>query len=139
MESMKLRGQTGYLIKEVQHIIRKQMDRALATLDTTTPQFAVLTRLKETPGLSNADLAVRCFVTPQTMNLILQKLEERGLVARTKSETHGKIINTKLTTSGEAILAKADSLLVDVEADLFGELSDTELEVLIGLLRKVRG
>jgi len=115
------------------------MDRALATRGITTPQFAVLTRLKEAPGLSNADLAVRCFVTPQTMNLILQKLEERGLVTRTKSETHGKIINTKLTSTGGKTLVKANALLTGVETELFGKLSITELEALVGTLRKLRG
>jgi DNA-binding MarR family transcriptional regulator len=134
-----LGGQAGYLIKEVQHILRKQMDRALTTLGITTPQFAVLTRLKEAPGLSNAELAVLCFVTPQTMNLILQKLEEKGLVVRTPSKTHGKIINTKLTAPGGKTLVKANALLAHVETDLFGKLSDTELEELVGLLRKLKG
>ena len=58
------------------------MDRALVELNLTTPQYSVLSELHEFPGLSNADLARKSFVTPQTMNLIVQNLEARELIGR---------------------------------------------------------
>src|SRR6516162_4869510 len=42
--------------------------RARPALREPVAQYAVLTALEEEPGLSNADLARRAFVTPQTMN-----------------------------------------------------------------------
>ena len=47
-------------------------------------QFLVLSLLAETPGLANADLARRAFVTPQSMNEVLKRLESTGLVERRK-------------------------------------------------------
>ena len=43
----------------------------------TLAQHAVLTALDEEPGLSNAGLARRAFVTPQTMNQVPQELEQK--------------------------------------------------------------
>ncbi len=131
-------AQAGYLIKEVQHLLRRRMDQALEHLSITTPQFAVLTWLQRMPGLSNAELAQRCFVTPQTMNLIVQKLEERGQVVRAESPSHGKRLPLRLTSEGARVLKRAQSALLAIEQGLFGVLSQSELEGLISALQKVR-
>lgn len=129
----------GYLIKEVQQAIRKKMDKDLADLGLTTPQYSVLSELEEFPGLSSADLARKSFVTPQTMNLIVQKLEERHLVRRYESQTHGKIINTEITAEGVALLARAHELVKEVQAQIFGSLSAGEAAALASTLKKLRG
>jgi len=72
----------GYVLKRTQLALRGAMDGALATLDLTTPQYAALSELAKEQGLSNAELARRCFVTPQTMHRILGGLERDALVIR---------------------------------------------------------
>jgi DNA-binding MarR family transcriptional regulator len=131
-------AEAGYLIKEVQHLMRRRMDQALQPLSLTTPQFAVLTWLKRAPGLSNAELAHRCFVTPQTMNLIVQKLEDRGQVIRAESPSQGKSLPMRLTAAGASVLERAQGALVEVERGLFAVLSKAELEGLVLALKKVR-
>jgi DNA-binding MarR family transcriptional regulator len=131
-------AEAGYLIKEVQHLMRRRMDQALGHLSITTPQFAVLTWLQRTPGLSNAELAHHCFVTPQTMNLIVKKLEDRGLVVRSESPSHGKILPFALTSEGTHALQQAQTSLAGVERGLFGVLSTAELKSLVSTLRKLR-
>jgi DNA-binding MarR family transcriptional regulator len=137
MKPMLKAAEAGYLIKEVQHLMRLRMDQALEHLSITTPQFAVLTWLQREPGLSNAKLARRCFVTPQTMNLIVQKLEERGLVVRAES-SHGKSLPFGLAPEGARVLERAQSSLQGVERGLFGVLSRAELDALVAVLRKLR-
>ena len=61
----------GYIFKCTQLVLCGAMDDALATVDLTTPQYAALSELSKEQGLSNAELARRCFVTPQTMHQIL--------------------------------------------------------------------
>jgi DNA-binding MarR family transcriptional regulator len=131
-------AEAGYLIKQVQHLLRRRMDQALDHLSITTPQFAVLTWLQRTPGLSNADLAHRCFVTPQTMNLIVKKLEDRGLVVRSESPGHGKVLPFTLTSEGARVLKQSHTSLAGVERGLFGVLSAAELKSLVSTLRKLR-
>jgi DNA-binding MarR family transcriptional regulator len=130
--------EAGYLLKEVQQDLRKRMDRALTELDLTTPQYSVLTELQEFPGLSNADLARKSFVTPQTMNLIVQKLEARDLVGRSPSSTHGKIMSTEVTSKGEDLLIKANELVLAVQNEIFSRISDDETIALTDILRKLR-
>jgi DNA-binding MarR family transcriptional regulator len=130
--------EVGYLLKEVQQDLRKRMDRALTELDLTTSQYSVLSELQEFPGLSNADLARKSFVTPQTMNLIVQKLEVRDLVGRSPSASHGKIMNIEVTSKGEDLLNKANELVLDVQNEIFSRISEDETIALTEILKKLR-
>ena len=70
--------------------------KALADLDVTSPQFVVLTMIVAYPGVSGADLARLTFLTPQTVNLIVRKLERDKLVRRSEHETHGRVLRRGL-------------------------------------------
>src|SRR5215210_8834606 len=83
-----LGSRVGYELKRVQHDLRLYMDAGLRELDVTTPQYAALSVLAEEPGISNAALARRSFVTPQTMNQIMLRLEAAGLVGRRPHPEH---------------------------------------------------
>jgi DNA-binding MarR family transcriptional regulator len=134
----RINEELGYLIKEVQQDLRKKMDNSLININLTTPQYAVLSQLKEYPGLSNAELSRKSFVTPQTMNLIVQNLEDRHFVIRSHSKNHGKIMNTEITESGVAILEKANVLVFEVEEQIFGGLLKKESNNLRMILQKLR-
>ena len=68
-------GHLAYLLRQAQAAARLTMERALAELGVTTPQFVVLTMLKAYPGLSGADLARVALLTPQTVGVIIRNLE----------------------------------------------------------------
>jgi len=68
-------GYLGYLLRQAQAASRLSLERALADLGATPPQFVVLTMLKAYPGLSGADLARVAILTPQTVSVIIRNLE----------------------------------------------------------------
>jgi DNA-binding MarR family transcriptional regulator len=72
----------GYLLKRAQAALHAGMAGALREHGATLAQYAVLTDLDEEPGLSNAGLARRSFVTPQTMNHRLSSVSVRRFSAR---------------------------------------------------------
>ena len=83
-----MENQIGYLIKRVQQELRLRLDAELQQFNLTTPQYAVLKALEETPNLSNTALARACFVTPQTMIEIIQRLQQAGFVERHSHPEH---------------------------------------------------
>lgn len=105
----------GYLLKVVAHELRLQMDRQLAELNLTTPQYAALAAIAQ-GRLTNAELARRCFVTPQTMNGILQNLAGRQLVRREQDPQHGLKAPYALTAAAAALLAQAQLRVMAIEA-----------------------
>ena len=126
----------GHLIKRSQHTIRQAMDDALRPLGLTTPQFVAMFSLAVSSGISNADLARKCFVTPQTMNVIIGALEKGGYIALASHETHGRIQRITLTATGEALLARADELILEVEKRIFKVFTLEELRQLTRLMEK---
>ncbi len=108
----------GFAVKLAQQSLRVRLDADLRGIGLTTPQYAVLSFLMIEPGASNAALARRAFVTPQTMQAILVALERAGHVARTPHPGHKRIQTTELTPMGREALKAASVIVADVEARL---------------------
>lgn len=77
-------GHIAYLLRQAQAATRLTLERALADLGITPPQFAVLTMLRAYPGLSGAELARVALLTPQTVGVIIRNLERGGAIRKTR-------------------------------------------------------
>ncbi|MGK5552604.1 MarR family winged helix-turn-helix transcriptional regulator [Actinomadura kijaniata] len=116
----------GYALKQVQALLHTGMDEVLRPLGLSVAQYACLELLGQHPGLSNSELARRAFVTRQSMNLVLRRLQERGLLTRPDHAAHGRALPTKLTQAGEATLREASVVVRAVERRLFSPLSPAQ-------------
>ena len=125
----------GYQMKRAQHALRLRMDEALRGLELTTPQYAALSALEGSPGLSGAALARLGFVTPQTMNGIVTKLEAAGLVERRPHPEHGRVLRTFLTERGEGVVSGAHGVIRGVEERMVAGLGEDERRRLLEALR----
>lgn len=112
----------GFLIKQAQAVLHTHMARALHEHGVTMTQFAVLTALAEEPGQSNADLARRAFITPQSMNEILRDLERHAWISRSRHPTHGRILQIGLTETGHATLQACDATVTVIEQRMLAGL-----------------
>lgn len=116
-------GHLGYLLRQASVALRGAMDRALADLGVTTPQFGVLTMIVSYPGLSGADLARLTFLTPQTINVIVGNLEKAGAIAKTAHAEHGRILQLSVTPRGRTLLKRCRARVMELErqmGDLLG-------------------
>jgi DNA-binding MarR family transcriptional regulator len=104
-----MRGEQGYLaylLRQAQAAARLTLDRALADLGVTPPQFIVLTMLRAYPGLSGADLARVALLTPQTVGVIIRNLERDGAIRKTPHPVHGRVLQWTLTGRGTTLLGR---------------------------------
>jgi len=97
----------GYALKRAQQAMRLHMDRQLKEIGLNAPQYAVLASLEDEPGASNARLARRAFVTPQTMQAMLVNLEQSGLIERSPDTENARVQRTEMTEKGRSSLALA--------------------------------
>jgi len=119
-------GYLGYLLRQAAGAQRLRMERALADLQVTPPQFAVLTMLAAYPGISNAELARLALQTPQTLSAIVANLERRGLLARRPHEVHGRIRHLDATAEGRLLLARCRARVQRLERALARDLAPAE-------------
>ena len=121
---------SGYLIKRAQTAIHVCLEEIVSAHDLGIPEYVVMSFLAETPGLANADLARRAFVTPQSMNEVLKQLESTGLVERRRNPKNARILNAYLTRSGARIRSAVSSQVRDLEARLLRGLTSDERQTL---------
>ena len=99
-------GHLGYLVRQANVAVRAAMERALADLDATPAQFAVLTMIAAYPGVSGAELARLTFLTPQTINVIVRNLVRGGAIEKTAHAVHGRVLRLTATAKGQALLKR---------------------------------
>src|SRR5882724_2911417 len=127
----------GAVLRRAYYAYRLAMDRALEPIGVTVTQLGVLARLQATPGLSNAELARQTLVTPQTMNVILGRLEAAGLVVRKPHPGHGRILLADLTPDGHAVLNQALIRADAVESCAIGALDPDAWPLLLDFLTRL--
>ncbi|WP_443070091.1 MarR family winged helix-turn-helix transcriptional regulator [Sulfitobacter sp.] len=91
------------------------MDEALRPLGLSVSQYAVMADIERTLGLTNADLARRAFITPQSMQGILSNLEKSGLILRGSDVNHGRRQPSELTAKGRVMLRNAETVAHKME------------------------
>jgi DNA-binding MarR family transcriptional regulator len=130
-------GYLAYLLRQAQAASRLSMERSLASLGVTTPQFVVLTMLRAYPGLSGADLARVALQTPQTVGVIIRNLERDGAIVKAAHPVHGRMLMWTLTRRGTRLLDNCRRRALAQERRLSAGLNAKSLAVVRRWLSKI--
>jgi DNA-binding MarR family transcriptional regulator len=128
-----MRGEKGhlpYLLGQAHGAVRAGLERSFADLKVTVPQFAALTMVDAYGGLSCADLARLTNLTAQTINPILKRLEESGLISKSADPVHGRIIRLFITPAGHRLRRKCRARADRLESRLAAGLGKDEEKAL---------
>lgn len=128
----------GHMVKSLEQELSGAKDAALRPMGLTVPQYQALLVIADTPGISGAELARRCLVTPQTMTTVLGNLTVKGLIERRTVPGQGRAMETTITAAGKRLLGRADKKIVEVEELLSGQLTKADQQSLRKLLEKCR-
>lgn len=79
----------------------------LAPLGITYPQYLVMLLLWEQDGRSVKELGERLFLDSATLTPLLKRLEQEGLITRTRDPDDERVVRIKLSDAGRALKAKA--------------------------------
>jgi DNA-binding MarR family transcriptional regulator len=125
-----------YVIGRVNQGIRREMRERLAEFDLSVPEYTALSVLHARPGLSNAQLARRSLLAPQSMLEVLARLERRGLVRREVDPGHGRILRAALTAAGRGVLAQADPAIRELQEWLLADVPGPDRAILLKGMRR---
>lgn len=134
MSQASTQDRPGYLVKQVQQLLRQECDTRLRAIELSMAQYAVLLALDEHPDVSSAELARLCFVTRQSLRDVLRGLEKAGLVSVADHPSTGRSRPVSLTPAGQERLGSADTVVSAVEEQMLHGLPDIERTRLAGLL-----
>lgn len=114
----------SYVVGRLDRALRREIGALVAPHGLTVPQYTALSILSDRAGLSNAQLARRSYVTPQSMNEVIAKLERDGLVARSPAANHGRVLEMTLTTAGHEVLQRCEDAVTEMESGMLADLDD---------------
>jgi DNA-binding MarR family transcriptional regulator len=125
----------AYLVGRLDHVLNQRLRDSLAPSGLTVPQYTALSVFRAHGSLSNAQLATRTMISPQSANEMVKQMEGKGWIERKPDPAHGRIIQISLTGSGEDILRDCDARVLEVENIMFADLGKEERAQLQGQLR----
>lgn len=97
----------------------------------------ILHILSEEDGITQKVLAQKMHIRPQSLTGVLEKLEQKGLIRRQRSESDKREQNVFITDSGKELSAELTAKRDRITEELFNILSDEEKTELYRLLTKV--
>lgn len=120
--------------------LRQLEDGLFQQFDLTPQQYNVLRLLQaEYPsGLQTLQLAGRLVSRAPDITRMLDKLETRGLIERTRRADNRRVVEVALTDAGLKLLQAIAEPLQDCHARQLGHLSAGELRQLAALLKAAR-
>ncbi|HIJ65308.1 MAG TPA: MarR family transcriptional regulator [Candidatus Hydrogenedentes bacterium] len=122
--------------------IKKRADRFFRDYGLTDVQFNLMMLLKHQAGnkdgLSQVDLSRMMLVNRANITTLIDRMERSELVIRTSVPNDRRYNLIKLTDHGETLLRRVEKAYRHEIGRIIGDLSESEIARVIGLLERVR-
>ncbi len=129
----------SYVIARLERAVRQGINELVKPHGLTTLQYTTLSVLGRRGELSNAQLARRAYMTPQSMSEVIEALERQGLIERSPSPNHRRVYPAALTKKGRKVLRACDAVVDEFEAKMLDGLTARQVQSLRGgLIEAVR-
>jgi DNA-binding MarR family transcriptional regulator len=103
----------------------------------TFSQYALLRTLADRDGARVSDLAGQAAVTPSTATRILDVLERRAIVSRSRSVHDRRGVTVRLTDAGRRALARQDAWMQARQRHFYEQLPPDEQAIAADLLLRM--
>jgi DNA-binding MarR family transcriptional regulator len=124
-------------LRQIIHATDLHSKRVSRESGLTIPQIVVLKSVRDLGEVTTSAISRQVSLSQATVTLILDRLEERGLVERYRSTRDRRIVHSRLTRPGRSALRKAPGLLHERFRKKFSELSDRRQKDIVTALQKV--
>lgn len=127
----------GYLVKRVRSMLSMAVEREIAEHDVTYEQWGVLLMIMTQRGDTAAVLARGLECDTGSMTRMLDRLEAKELIVRTRSTDDRRRVQLELTASGKRLAERLVAAIVKVLNKHLDGFSVDELELFKGFLRRM--
>jgi DNA-binding MarR family transcriptional regulator len=127
----------AYLMRRIITCMASEIDEALEPQGLTSAQWVPLFKLHMGQAFTVAELARQCQLDAGAMTRLLDRLEDKGLLARVRSSEDRRVVNLELTPEGREAAKEIPAVLCKVQNAFLQGLSVEEWQQLKGLLRRV--
>jgi len=116
----------GHHLVSLVQMMRREVELRMARHDLTDAQWRPLWLLKSGLATTAIELAREACVDAGAMTRMIDRLEDKGLIERARSETDRRVVHLLLTPAGEAAAARIPHVLASVNNDFLQGFSERE-------------
>jgi len=121
-------------------ILTDDVEKFLRPYGITATQYNVLRILRgaEPDGLCRNEVRDRMLTRMPDMTRLLDRMEDAGLIVRSRELDDRRMVQTKIAVAGRKLLAEIDDAVEQEHKSRFADLSPDELKFLIDILARIR-
>ncbi len=132
-----LRCFAGYALKRAFNSVQADVNATLAPLGLRMLSFSALAVIAENPGLRQSQLAGALSIERPNLVIVLDDLEQRGLIVRDRVPSDRRAYALRLTDDGGRVYQLAASAVQAHDARMTSGLSKVERLAMIDALRRI--
>lgn len=129
----------GFTLTKARNMITAEMDTALKDLDISSQQMGILLSLTRGIATTPFELSKLLGIDTGLMTRMLDKLETKGLLERSRSVDDRRVVNLALTEKGKETAARIPEIAPLVLNERLKRFTKAEFEELRRLLNKFVG
>lgn len=129
----------GYKMRRAQGAVHRDYLATLGKLKLTQKQTAVMWLVQANPGVAQGTIGGLLGMDRATMMALVDRLEARGLLRRSRSQTDGRRRELRATAAGVRLLNRARERIMEHEERIKELFSEPELKTLMRLLGRLQG
>jgi DNA-binding MarR family transcriptional regulator len=138
-DNFRLTESVGYQLVKARNVIVTEMDAALKDLDISSQQMGIMLMLRQKLASTPFELSKMLGIDTGLMTRMLDKLEAKGLVVRSRDEQDRRVVNLAMTKAGIAVADRIPDIAPGVLNARLKDFTKAELTELRRLLRKFVG
>jgi DNA-binding MarR family transcriptional regulator len=137
LDEFDCRQSIGYLNRRLHNLLLPRAEALFADEELTFSHWVALVSLRDGIVATAAELARHMNHDTGATTRLVDQLEERGLVKRTRSNTDRRVVNLTLTPDGRACAKSLTPRVVNYWNGILGGFSHAEVATLIDLLARL--
>ena len=128
----------GYVLSRVRKSYIGEVEKELAPYDISSSQWAVILNIADGRGGTAAELCKNMRYDPGAMTRMLDRLERKGFLQRTRVPGDRRTVQLELTASGKALRPRIAAALARVLNRLLTGFTKSEVQQLQDLLNRMQ-
>ncbi|MGD9558992.1 MAG: MarR family winged helix-turn-helix transcriptional regulator [Oscillospiraceae bacterium] len=134
---MKLNDCINFMLTCAQNTVFSFFKGRLAEFDVTPVQYAILKCLWDEGDQYPTQLANMLHLDTSTITGILTRMERKGLIVRTHSETDRRAVLIRITKAGKDLQPAIEARIAECNRDILGEVGEENYDQFVAALRQI--
>ncbi|RAS31962.1 MarR family transcriptional regulator [Paraburkholderia bryophila] len=135
-DEIHLESSLGYYLSKARNVLVERTDRAVKPLGLTAQQIGVVLMLSSGRANTPFELSRAMSYDSGSMTRLLDRLEKKGFIVRTRSDADRRMVKLELTPQGHQAARQLPGLGAEVLNEQLRGFSTADLTALIDLLAR---